>query len=534
MDLDSSPFQRLLHTNYVPSPEETIQIRALCATPLEELTRLGAEIEHTLARLHDLQRSYRQLKESIDAHMSLLAPMRSLPPELLQSIFFMTLPSERNAVMHASEAPVLLCRICSGWRRLAFATPKLWASIHVVIPPVDYSESVNSPGDVRRFAMEEWLARTGACPLYISIYVSQEAWKGAAAAAASPFVEAILSLANRWKHIELRVPADSLDSLHYLVAADVPLLQTLSISNGSSLARDDWSGNLLFLQHAPQLHTLSLTHDGNVVLPPLPWGQLTSLSMSANRTFFNLDVATILSTLSLCSALRRCRLHFPRFPRNGQPPPNSHQLFSLSNLDFLSVTATSFYDNDRSLFHIFERLVLPNLQTLELEDRNGDLVIFSALSGLLTRSKCHLRNLKLVNITTSPSQCINLFSLPVMNDLNELTVRDRYGDEDESFLTESFFETMANSKSICPNLRTIRLKDCTYCSDKTLFAVLQARSGGLELADISFAREADSDFDVDATFRELSEGGLKLHVGYENDDFWDPLRVSPWEGVKYP
>lgn len=178
MDLNStSPFQHLLSTNYVPKPEEALKIRELCASPLNELARLEAEISRTQALLYDLQKSYRQLKTSVDAHLALLSPMRNLPPEVLQLIFIMTLPSNRNAVMHSSEAPVLLGRVCSGWRRIALATPELWCSVHVVCPPMDYAESAFAPTRVQRQAsiMVSWLARSGACPLSISIWVSREA-----------------------------------------------------------------------------------------------------------------------------------------------------------------------------------------------------------------------------------------------------------------------------------------------------------------------------------------------------------------------
>ncbi|KAJ6608622.1 hypothetical protein B0H10DRAFT_2067411, partial [Mycena sp. CBHHK59/15] len=132
MSMDStSPFHHLLHTNYIPTSDEALKIRELCSSPLSELARLEAEISRTQILLHKLQRSYRQLKTSVDAHLALLSPMRNLPPEVLQLIFIMSLPSDRNAVMHASEAPVLLGRVCSGWRRIAFSTPELWASIHV-------------------------------------------------------------------------------------------------------------------------------------------------------------------------------------------------------------------------------------------------------------------------------------------------------------------------------------------------------------------------------------------------------------------
>ncbi|KAJ7702262.1 hypothetical protein B0H17DRAFT_923288 [Mycena rosella] len=241
MSVGASPFEHLLHTNYIPSSDEALKIRELCAKPLKELAHLEAKISRTQALLYELQRSHRQLKASVDAHLALLSPMRNLPPEVLQLIFIMTLDSNRNPVMHASEAPLLLGRVCSGWRRISLGTPELWASVHVVCPRMDYAETASALTRIQRQALEAWLARSGACPLSISIWVSREAgFGGAAVAAANPYVETILPLSSRWKRIELRVPTDTLDSFHYLQGSDVPLLQTVAITNGGSLARDDW------------------------------------------------------------------------------------------------------------------------------------------------------------------------------------------------------------------------------------------------------------------------------------------------------
>ncbi|KAF8191393.1 hypothetical protein K438DRAFT_1830441 [Mycena galopus ATCC 62051] len=536
MELDSSsPFHHLLHTNYIPTSDEAAQIRELCANPLNELARLETEISRTQALLQDLQRSYRRVKTGVDAHLALLSPMRNLPPEVLQLIFAMTLPSDRNPVMHASEAPVLLGRVCSGWRRIALTTPILWAFIHVVTPPVDYSESANSPGTLRMRAMEEWLARSGVCPLSISIWVSREAWGSAAAAASSPFVEAILPLANRWKHVELRVPSDALDSFHYLQATDVPLLQTLSITNGGSLARDDWSGNLVFLQHASRLHTLSLAHDGNVDLPSFPWAQLTSLSLYPTQEFFGLDTEMTLKMLSQCLSLRTCTLHFPSFPFGGQASVPT-RVFTLPHLSALTVRATNFQNNDTMLSNIFDGLVLPGLRVLEVEDRRGDLIIFPALFRLLSRSACHLQKLKLTDVSpTSPPDSGALLALQAMDSLIEFTVQDRVGDEGEGLLSESFIEAMADG--LCPNLRVVKFTQCFHFSDQTLFKFLKARSRPLghvvrlQSAEIAFGRDAEPEFELDAAIRGLVEDGMEANIRHENDDFWDVFRVSPWEGL---
>ncbi|KAJ7837044.1 hypothetical protein B0H14DRAFT_2589397 [Mycena olivaceomarginata] len=533
----SSPFEHLLHTNYIPTCDEAAEIRKLCANPLKELARLKAEISQTQALLHDLQRSYSRSKTRVDAHLALLSPMRSVPPEILQSIFIMTLPSDRNAVMHASETPVLLGRVCRGWRKIAYATPELWASIHLVAPPVDFSESAISPGDIRLMAMEEWLARSAVCPLSISIWVSREAWGAAAAAAASPFVEAILPLSSRWKHIELQVPSDSLDSFHYLQATDVPLLQTLSITNGGSLARDDWSGNLLFLQHAPRLHTLLLAHDGNVSLPFSPWEQLTSLSLCPTQEFFGLDAETTVKILSQCLNLRTCTLHFPPF--QPSPPAFPGRLHKLPHLSVLAVRATDFHMDDYTLSNVLDAFILPSLEFLDVEDRNGDFFIYPALFRLLSRSSCHLRKLELNDIIFPAPDSISLLVLPAMRSVVELVVRDRTGDEGDCVLSETFIGLLADCRSLCPDLRVVKFTQCSQFSDQSLFKFLKARSGplgdgegaGLQSAEISFCREAESPDEVGAVVQELAEAGLEANICHENDEFWDVFRVSPWEGL---
>ncbi|KAJ7168221.1 hypothetical protein C8R43DRAFT_983597 [Mycena crocata] len=541
MDLDSgSPFHNLLHTNYIPTPDEALRIRQLCAKPLNELARLEQEISQAQAILHDLQRSYRQLKTNVDAHLALLSPMRNLPPEVLQLIFTMTLPPNRNCVMHASEPPVLLGRVCSGWRKIAMATPELWASVHVVCPPVDYAESATSPTRIQRQvgAMDAWLARSGACPLSISIWVSREAgFGGVQVAAANPFIESILPLSARWRDIELRVPTDSLDSLHYLQGSDVPKLQTVAITNGGSFARDDWSGNLLFLQHAPRLRTLSLTHEGNVNLPSFPWAQLTSLALSPTQEFFGLDTTMTLEILRQCSNLRTCTLHFPPTDQANALPLRH---FTLPHLAVLSVRANNFPSTDCTLADIFDSLVLPALQVIEVEDRNGDLNIFPALSRLLSRSPCRLQKLKLTDITATADDLICLLALQSVNSLTELVIHDRgrdWRDDGGYMLSDSLIRAMSDDTSVlCPNLRAVKFAQCSDFSDDVLLEFLKSRSrplgrgARLRSAEISLDRAIEKlEFNLDAVVQQLAEDGLEAVIRHE-DDSWD-VRVSPWEGL---
>ncbi|KAJ7022722.1 hypothetical protein C8F04DRAFT_1137129 [Mycena alexandri] len=106
-------------------------------------------------------------------HKALLSPLRRLPLDIIQEIFLACIPTHRNCVMSASEAPVLLGRICSSWRAIALSTPRLWSRLHIVEPqrlPQRFNGADIAAKAAQRFATTKmWLGRSGNCPLSISL-----------------------------------------------------------------------------------------------------------------------------------------------------------------------------------------------------------------------------------------------------------------------------------------------------------------------------------------------------------------------------
>ncbi|KAJ7131586.1 hypothetical protein C8R43DRAFT_957077 [Mycena crocata] len=113
-----------LRMGYLPAPSkiETIQI---------DLSSLSNELARLDALIEDLSAQREKVKEDIVLRHTIISPVRRPPDDVVQAIFLACLPSRRNAVMSAQEAPLLLCRVCSMWRALALATPRLWASLHI-------------------------------------------------------------------------------------------------------------------------------------------------------------------------------------------------------------------------------------------------------------------------------------------------------------------------------------------------------------------------------------------------------------------
>ncbi|KAF8997107.1 hypothetical protein BDQ17DRAFT_1219547, partial [Cyathus striatus] len=129
-----SSFQLHLRTNYVPSIDEIRTIMIIMEESAKEARDLDTEIDQLQQQLHILQDKRSKLHDLAEQHRALISPARRLGTDILEEIFIACLPTERNSCMSSTEAPVLLTRICSSWRKIAHSTPRLWAAIHIVVP----------------------------------------------------------------------------------------------------------------------------------------------------------------------------------------------------------------------------------------------------------------------------------------------------------------------------------------------------------------------------------------------------------------
>ncbi|KAJ7892797.1 hypothetical protein B0H14DRAFT_2335064 [Mycena olivaceomarginata] len=111
------------NTNYVPSDEEIECIRMDLVLHTQKLAGIN---EH----IHKLSSQRDQIQDYIGSHKALISHPHRLPVDILREIFVACLPVDRNTMMSAREAPLLLGRICSAWRSIVLTTPRLWASLH--------------------------------------------------------------------------------------------------------------------------------------------------------------------------------------------------------------------------------------------------------------------------------------------------------------------------------------------------------------------------------------------------------------------
>ncbi|KAE9384395.1 hypothetical protein BT96DRAFT_768914, partial [Gymnopus androsaceus JB14] len=160
-----SPFASVLHTNYAPSMEELIHLKALLTEPKLQLAELESEVDRVQNLLDNLSHKKEIVQKYVDAHRALISPMRRLPAETLSEIFVQCLPEERYAVRDLTQAPLLLTTISRDWRQTAINTPALWQSLHIYIPSEMSSRAVKR----RALGSALWLERSGSLPISISL-----------------------------------------------------------------------------------------------------------------------------------------------------------------------------------------------------------------------------------------------------------------------------------------------------------------------------------------------------------------------------
>ncbi|KAJ7035656.1 hypothetical protein C8F04DRAFT_1394743 [Mycena alexandri] len=149
----------------------------------------------------------------------------TLPPELTSEIFLHCLPdTEFIRPDDALNAPLLLCHICRQWRRVALATPGLWASLFI---DLDWFGLLDGVDDV----VCDWLSRAGRMPLSLQI-IDSDPGESSHLPELHTALKMIGNLSSQWQNISISVPPGYAQDL-FPVAATFPRLVRLSLDLSS-------------------------------------------------------------------------------------------------------------------------------------------------------------------------------------------------------------------------------------------------------------------------------------------------------------
>ncbi|KAJ7160071.1 hypothetical protein C8R46DRAFT_1106880 [Mycena filopes] len=533
----ASPFTPQLGTNYCPTDEEIPAINALLVAPTLRLHLLHAEIAKLQEALDKLAKEQESLAAYVDAHKALLSPVRRLPLDVLQEIFLACAPSHRNCVMSASEAPVLLGRVCSSWRAIAYSTPRLWARIHIVEPQQFYGPDPALAGvkaAQRLEGVKVWLGRSGQCPLSISLQSRSENGPESSESATS-FLPALIPLAPRWQHIEFTVSPVALDSLLHLTERDVPLLESIKLQHEYRFPSPGMQLERFEMLRAPRIASFRVSGCNSISqVLPLRWDQLTVLEMSGPTWETSMTSDRVLAILRRCPKLGTCQLSVNDLPMDvdGQSPGATIELKHLRTL----VLHCEFVEPTLAL--LMARLSLPDLRDFSLHGQAA-----APTPAFLAPFFARWSRLESLHVSTNIfSKSSLLDSLRTLPDtLKQLTIFDtgiptgnlvpQGGVPPRTCLDDDLLALLGEAAAPCPALESLCLDYCTDVSDKALLRFITARmSGGpeakLKRVKVSFNRFMT--LDILPSIQAFVEDGLDVQLMHT------PLfkmQSSPWQGL---
>ncbi|KAJ7162258.1 hypothetical protein C8R46DRAFT_1353240 [Mycena filopes] len=516
----SSPFASKLGTNYCPKDEERVEIESLLVEPTLRLNSLDEEIV--------------ELQKAID---KLAAERETLGAF---EIFIACLPTHRNCVMSASEAPVLLGRICSAWRAISLSTPYLWSKIHIVEP---FSWSA-SPLLAEKLAQrlettKIWLDRSGQCPLSISFEGGMSGHPPGTPSdyfAAERFLHALIPFSRRWRQIYFTAPLSTLlQTLSHLDETDVPLLESVALYHHFYHQMDDTAFGPLQMLLAPRISSFSTPANifrvASRTFSPLRWQKLTRLFIDGPPWNVGLDLNSeaMLVIIAQCPELRFCRVGI----NDGEDTQvqYQHPVVELPSLHTLEVHCAEQMGPTISFF--LERISSPKLCSFTFRGytethHSHSLAHFFARSPgleiLEIDSRAFSRAALIESLQALP---------PTMERLGIHNLNNRWGMESPPSLADETLAILTPTAGLpvqCPGLRDLLITHCLEVADETLLRFITARRDGphptLERVEVQFDRTMD--LDIKPALEPFIESGLKVSISHFIPA---PSRFPPWTGL---
>ncbi|KAF9525508.1 hypothetical protein CPB83DRAFT_859381 [Crepidotus variabilis] len=306
--MTDSPFLSKLYGDFIPGDEDVPLIKKIILQQSAKLSELALKVSEAKQRYDELLNQQSKLDKLIEGHRQLISPPRRniVPVDIWREIFYHCLPDSHDAIMHPREAPSLLTQVCSTWRQITLSTPRLWSSIHIPIvdslPLLPRDGTTESPNESllwrnrserRAKCITEWLTRSSSSPLSITLgdssYIPYPdmAYE---ATQAHILLKAILPYSNNWNKLRIVVTKQRLEDLSKLNPSQILSLGTLDVENVITWEDPDepsptakYAHRNLPLFLAPNLRRVSISQMmDDITSFPLPWHQLTHLSLSHN------------------------------------------------------------------------------------------------------------------------------------------------------------------------------------------------------------------------------------------------------------
>ena len=534
-------------TNYIPSDEELDHIKnSILPVPTAKLADIDVEINRIQEIYSNLMEQRQALLAEIEGYQNLISPARRVPIDVLQEIFLHTLPTGHNALIDPHECPLLLTRICSGWRRIALSTPQLWSSIHVPVPPIsrghprrirfeDLTEEfrISSLFILKKYSasITNWLGRSGLSSLSISLYDSRRST--VPKEHYEIIIDSLLPFANRWKDLMLDTRSPFLGPIAELTESEVPMLESLTLHD--IMTRNDdlnnvWKASGLVKSH--RLKKIDYSEiEGNIMDFLFRWAQLTDIKLSSQAPsgwgdpIANATLSDLVTILSLAPRLTNCHFEIKLATNTGLTPP-----FSVSSLLLPNLQKLVFHDGGTNCAPLFELLKVPSLFHLEFfpTNQSSDTVLSTFLPQLAPT---------ILSLTTSYSFFVGSNHYPVLSQcqkLTSITITSHVSwpntwfpplDFIKDIFLDNFTLPVGHSDRPAPALEVFECQIGGDFSDGAVLRFIKAKQSRPDIANlkwicINFTRPKEIDLSLDEEVAQYVADGLDVDLRY-------PVELNP-------
>ncbi|KAJ7023473.1 hypothetical protein C8F04DRAFT_970166, partial [Mycena alexandri] len=117
----------LRRSNAVPSESQSIEFVRQIGVATTAISEIEAKMQDLRRVFDDLVVQHHALLDFVADHQKVLAPVRTLPNELLVEIFLRCVERDSSCEWDPHVDPEwVLGRVCSQWRTVALSTPRIW------------------------------------------------------------------------------------------------------------------------------------------------------------------------------------------------------------------------------------------------------------------------------------------------------------------------------------------------------------------------------------------------------------------------
>ena len=429
-------------------------------------------------------------------------PINQFPREILAEIFWNCLPGTNSQQMSKMAAPLLVSSICSSWRELALATPKLWTTVGIIIgnPDIDPSPATQ--------VINTWLDRSGTLPL--NLYLAQlplstsydiPPMSSTNPTLAQSILSAFYSHSSRWQDVNLILY--SVRSF-FLPGLDTPLLRSFGLSGPRQEVSHFPFRNSSCLTELSWPSPLDVSKNSRI-----PWSQISCLNIPSGMTHFFVSEIIHLCPqleefLAGCSSLDEV-VNLPREPKveNGR----------LRKLEL---------SHCKDISPLLHSLTLPALEQFTCYADNDEVVApipnlpFESLVEFLTRSHCKLKTLMLGDWTLSADEFIECLEHEASETIQELWIAGFPTLTDDVLLRLTYPPSPTAPRILLPKLVHLTLDYCLCASPGILGKMVSSRhcpeTGEVEELEVLLLSEHDLDEEDESIIEGLAADGLGTRI----------------------